>query len=239
MVGVFTGGVFTKNTTTSTTLTIPKASLDNKTVTTEKKQVDSKTVKRLTIPESQVVYLTGVISNVQPVIEELKAKAERHSELYLLIDSPGGSVLDGALVLSAMEASNAKIHTVCIALCASMAFIIHQHGVQRLGVDRAMIMAHPASGGLQGTLQQMNSRLSTITRYVDKMDAYIAKRANMTLEQLNALSVSELWLDTEDALARNFIDGIVDVNTSAKPPMPTFFITDEARILKEKINLTW
>lgn len=203
----------------------------------------TKKVERITLSSSQVVLLGGVISdNAYEVANEIKVKSKDQTDLYLLIDSPGGSVLDGALILSAMEASPARVHTVCVSLCASMAFIIHQHGVTRMAQDRAILMAHPASGGLQGTLEEMNSRLSTIMRYVDKMDARIASRVGMDLPAFKSLIVSEFWVDSEDALQRKFLDKIVDYQIKFESKDMSLFAKFKTRgqfNLKEKFNITW
>lgn len=199
----------------------------------------TKQVERLNIPASQTLYLLGPIMGPQDkLINELKTKAKENTDLYLFIESPGGSVLDGAAVISAMEASSARVHTVCLSLCASMAFHIHQAGSTRLALDRSILMAHPASGGVQGTLEQMNSRLSTITRYVNKMDANAAGRAGIPFDTFKSMIVSELWLDAEDALAKHFLDSIVDVNTEGKPVV-SFGDNQQNLQLKDKINLTW
>lgn len=237
--GVLGVALIPNNTTTSNTsvvtATVPVTvqPVQNNTPITKK-------VSRLTIPASKVVFLLGPIYDVTNVVAELKEKARASSDIWLLIDSPGGSVLDGAKILSVMEASPARVHTVCLGLCASMAFIIHQYGYTRNMVDRSIIMAHPASGGVQGTLEQMNSRLGTITRYVYKMDAYIANRVGMKFEQFKALSLTELWLDAEDALAFKFVDNIVDVTTDAQPPeqLDLFQKWSDYKF-KEKINLNW
>lgn len=177
-----------------------------------------KHISRLVLKASQVIFINGPIGvNAASIVDEIHSKAKVEKELYLLIDSPGGSVMDGSLVVSAIEASPAKVHTVCMGLCASMAFIIHQYGSTRLAVDRTMLMAHPAAGGLRGSLEEMASQLKTITRYVDKADAYIAKRSGISFVDFKAQIVSQKWIDAEDARDAHLVDELVDVDTDAKP----------------------
>lgn len=184
----------------------------------------TQTVNKLTLNMPQVLILAGEVNGVSSasVIRGIKALQANKAPIYLLIDSPGGSVLDGAQVLSAIEASKVPVNTVCMRMCASMAFVIHQFGTKRLAVSRSILMAHPASGGVNpGQIQNMLNLLKTITNYIDKMDAFIAKRAGLGTEEFHAMIAHELWLDAEDATARRFNDEIVyitnDLNESATP----------------------
>jgi ATP-dependent Clp protease protease subunit len=231
------GFFFSSSTTKSEHLTVPTANYVESKPSSLPVLKGKKSVERLSIPSSQVIYITGVIdAGIRDVVKQIKEKQNSESELYLLIDSPGGSVLDGALVLSAIESSTVKVNTVCIGLCASMAFIIHQYGHKRMAVDRTVLMAHPASGGLAGTLEQMDARLSTILKFVNKIDAYIAKKSGIPYEKFKNMIVSELWVDAEDAKALGFVDTIVDINTDAVLSSPAEPATDTA---KNKMNFTW
>lgn len=155
--------------------------------------------------------------------------------LFILIDSPGGSVLDGGQIVSAIQ-SIKNSTTICMSMCASMAFIIHQYGKTRYMVDRSLLMAHPASGGVQGTLEQMQSRLSFISRYVYKMNDFIAKRAGITAEEFKKRWVSEMWLDASDALSQGFTDGLVSVQyDDARIPIIGIPTEEKAK----KVNLNW
>jgi len=173
----------------------------------------SRVVSRLNLESSQTVLLLGQIDEgAKAVVSELKRKAKAGKDLYLLIDSPGGSVFDGSLILSAIESSPVKINTVCIGMCASMAFIILQYGNERLGLDRSILMSHLASGGARGSVEQMNSLISFVTRYLKKTDGYIAKRAGLSLAQYKQLIVTDYWIDAEDATQKKLLDGVVDIN---------------------------
>lgn len=199
--------------------------------------VNKKLIKRLDLKSEQTIYLSGPIQDVSSVVEEIKAKSKGNSDLYLLIDSPGGSVFDGALVISAMEASPARVHTICMQMCASMAFIIHQHGTTRLAIDRAILMAHPASGGVRGTLEQMSSRLNMVNVYVDKMNAYIANRMGISLLDFKAMTVSEFYVDSEDALKSKLLDGIV--STTTEGPNLSQLLQSSPQQIKQKLYFVW
>lgn len=189
-------------------------------VATEGKPLDKprvepkeKTITNITPPESRTLFLYGVVDSSVLSLRDALVRLGKDSKdpIYLLIDSPGGSVLDGAMVLSAIEASPAPVYTVCMQLCASMAAIIFEYGHKRYALDRSFVMFHPASGGSEGELDKMVSRLGSIQRYIGKMEAYIAKRANISYERYKELANVEYWIDGEDAVNLGFADSLVNV----------------------------
>lgn len=172
----------------------------------------NKTIENLSLPDTQTLALIGEVGdNAASLANDIIRLSQGSKPIWLLINSPGGSVIDGASIVAAIQSSKVPVYTVCLQLCASMAFIIHQYGTNRYMLDRAILMAHPASGGVQGTMGQMKSRLDVLTRYVDKMDNFIAKRAGLTLDQFKELTVSEYWVDSEDATNAKFNDKIISV----------------------------
>lgn len=205
-------------------------------------KVTKKNIKQLDLTNKQVLTLYGEVGAQSYALakEITELGNQSRKPIYLLINSPGSSVLDGALIVSAIEGSPVPVYTVCEQLCASMAFIIHQFGHKRLMVDRAILMAHPATGGLQGTLEQMRSRLDTIQRYVNKFDAKIANRAGLSLEQFSAKTVSEMWLDAEDSTAQGFNEEIVNIRLSPPPSVDLSAVSEHQKNMeKEKVNILW
>lgn len=182
----------------------PKPSLD----------LTEKSIKEFSPTDRQIIKLYGPVTDVS-AREIVSAINERQNEkvLFLLINSPGGSVLDGGFILSAMESSKVPIHTVCVQLCASMAAIIHQYGSARLMFDRALLMFHPGSGGARGQIDNMVSQLNTVKRYIDKTDLYIANRVGISYHEFKFETLTELWIDSTDSLFRNFTDQLVYVRS--------------------------
>lgn len=177
---------------------------------------DKKSILRLNVDKKRVVYFTDTFNrqSVARAVKELKRlDAESSSErITLAIESPGGSVIDGAELTSQMEASKAPVDTVCLKLCASMAAIAHSYGAKRYALDRAILMYHPATAGVQGQVPNMLSLLTTLTRYIDKFNANIINRSKMNKDEFDRLVAYELWIDSEDALNKGLIDNIVSIN---------------------------
>lgn len=177
----------------------------------------SKEIVNVQVPAEQVVALVGEIGNeALSVANEITEKANNGSPVYLLISSPGGSVLDGALIINAIEAAPVPVYTVCMDLCASMAAIIHQYGSNRFMVDRSILMFHDAAGQFQGYFPHINSRFTAVDRYINRFNSYISTRTGMPFEDLAQAEHTEMWLDAEDSLARKFTDKLVYIQVMKK-----------------------
>lgn len=182
--------------------------------------VANKSILKKTVSKDRVIYLNDQVTydSAQYVTNQIKELQSKSSApIWLLIDSPGGSVLDGATIISEMEASKAPVNTVCTRLCASMAAMIHSYGAKRYALDRAILMYHPASAGASGQVPNMLSQLTTITRYVDKMVANVVNRSKVSKAEFEKLVAYELWIDAEDANAKGLNDGTVNLSVSSAP----------------------
>jgi len=172
-------------------------------------------VKTINVEANQVIYLNVPIvdETVNMAIEAIKQADESGaSEIYLVLNSPGGSVLDGARLVSFIKYSGLTVHTVCEGICASMAAQIHQVGATRLMTPGSVLMFHPASGGVQGTMDQMSHQLGAFSRLVDRLDMEVAKRAGLDYKEYKNRLESEYWLESQDAINDGFADGLVLLN---------------------------
>lgn len=236
--GIFSYARFANKNSSQETVTVKSATVsgnitDQLLTVPNQPLVSTKNVIKATLNEQRVLFLNTEVTykTAQALSNQIKQLQRTSSEpIWLLIDSPGGSVLDGALVISEMESSKAPVNTVCVGLCASMAAMIHSYGAKRYAVDRSVLMYHPASGGAQGQIPNMLSQLTTISRYIDKMVSNIVSRSKISKAEYEKLVAYEFWIDAEDAYAKGLTDGTVNVNLPSaqntvpaqeeQPPLP-------------------
>lgn len=205
-------------------LCVLSVAIDSLSVTTNKNQISiNKSIKpnnqreyklhEYDLSGDRIVYVLGEIgeSNSAAIAKQLLEMGRDPRPITVIINSPGGSVIDGASIISAIEVAKGPVNTLCTQLCASMAAIIHSYGTNRLMLNRSLVMYHPATGSVSGEVDKMSSRLGTLKRYIDKMDDNIAKRAGLSLEEFRHMYEVELWLDAEDAVKRGFTDHVVFV----------------------------
>lgn len=173
----------------------------------------AKQVKNVNLPVGRTLFIYGAVSfeALQTAKKITKLQLESAEPIFLVITSPGGSVLTGAAVISAIQASRAPVYTVCSVLCASMGAMIHAYGKERYMTDRSILMFHPASSGTQGDVDRMASYTGTIKRFVNKLELDVATRAGISFDKYKAMSAIELWIDSEDATNAKFNDKIVSL----------------------------
>jgi len=180
-------------------------------------KVKATTLKELNLDDSRQVYVYGVIdeTTAPTVAQQILELGKDPSPINILINSPGGSVLDGAEIISAMQAAKGPVNTVCVQICASMAAMIHSYGTKRLMIDRSLVMFHPATGGVEGEVDKMYSRLGSLKDYIGDMELNAANRAGMDYHDYKAHSGIEMWLSARDAIKGGFADEIVFVRGSS------------------------
>jgi ATP-dependent Clp protease protease subunit len=183
-----------------------------------------KTVKNFDIDANRTILLEGTIGNnaSEAAMAIIQLNALSSEPINILLNSPGGSVIHGARLISAMQASRAKVRTICLSMCASMAFMIHQYGSERLALDRAILMSHPASVGYNGDVDRIMSFIGTIQRYTNKLEAEVAKRMKISFTEYKQKIQNEYWVDAEDALKDNVVDALVNLNIDASAFGSTF-----------------
>lgn len=171
-----------------------------------------KNIKRITLDPSRTVALIGEVGEnalqASAMITEMSARSS--DPIYLVLSGPGGSVVTGGILISAIQASKAPVYTICDVLCASMDSMIHQYGAKRYMTDRTIIMFHPASAGTQGDVDRMYSMVSFLKRFTNKMEMEVSKRQGLTFAEYKLKTSTELWIDAEDAFAAHINDGIVN-----------------------------
>lgn len=136
------------------------------------------------------------------------------SPIYLLLDSPGGSVIAGSKVIAAIEASKRPVYTACVTICASMAAMIHSYGKKRLMMKGSILMFHNASGHVEGEFPRMVSLLTTLGRYVEKMDENVVSRSKLSKEKFMSLANNEFYIDGDDAVAYGLADQVVFIDVT-------------------------
>lgn len=219
---VYSTGKTTYQTTTTSQVTRPNVTQDventNATVYSPKQQegIQAKTftLQRVnTSGTSVVLFNTPVVEESVDMAISLLSRASGKT-IYLVLNSPGGSVIEGTRLINYIKYSGKNIVTVCDNLCASMAFQIFQVGKKRLMTDKAILMAHPASGQAMGIIENMYELIKTIKLYVDRMDAETAQRAGIPYDKFKMMVFNNLWAETPEAVALNLADGVVYLDTT-------------------------
>lgn len=133
----------------------------------------------ITLTETNHVFLRDRVSNssVDEIIKEiadLDAKLKKDDPIYLVLDTPGGSIIAGWKLIQFVKSIDRKIHTISI-YAASMGFQFVQAFGIRYFTDYSIIMAHHGSTQCEGTLKDIKSCASMLET-IDKIENDMAAR---------------------------------------------------------------
>ena len=183
-------------------------------------QLMSQSSDSILLTGNNTVHFSGKVDEVsvakaQRELGLLSAKLGKNDTIYLVIDSPGGSVVDGNQFIDFADALPQKIKPICV-FCASMGYHMFQSFDERLVLPSSMLMSHRVSiGGLSGQVPgEANSRLKRIERISHEMDVKVAKRVGMSVDSYKALIYDELWLSGAESVETKHADRIAKFRCS-------------------------
>jgi ATP-dependent protease ClpP protease subunit len=135
--------------------------------------------------------------------------------IYLVVNSPGGSVLQGMKLIKYMKTvPNLKV--ICL-FCASMAHaILQHHPEERLILEDSMLMAHRASATFRGQFAQgeVESTLKVLSALINYLESITANRIGLSLKDYKQKIINEWWTFGAESIKQNVADRVITINCS-------------------------
>lgn len=143
-------------------------------------------------------------------------------DIYLYINSPGGSVDAGMAIYDTMQWVSNDVATVAMGMAASMGQLLLSAGAKgkRFALPHARILMHQPSGGLGGTATDIRIQAEQSLHIKKTMAELIAQHTGQTLEQIEADSDRDRWFTAEEARAYGFIDHVYECAAQIKTGGP-------------------
>jgi len=133
-------------------------------------------------------------------------------DIYLYINSPGGSIDAGMAIYDTMQWVSNDVATVAMGLAASMGQFLLSAGAKgkRYALPHARILMHQPSGGLGGTATDIRIQAEQSLHIKKQMAELIAEQTGQTVDQIEADSDRDRWFTAEEAQAYGFIDHVYE-----------------------------
>ncbi|MDO8336833.1 MAG: ATP-dependent Clp protease proteolytic subunit [Microcella sp.] len=140
----------------------------------------------------------------------LLAAEDPHKDIYLYINSPGGSVTAGMAIYDTMQFVPNDIVTVGIGMAASMGQLLLTAGTKgkRYITPNARVLLHQPHGGFGGTASDIQTQAQLISDMKRRLAEITAAQTGKTVEQINADGDRDRWFDAKEALEYGFVDHI-------------------------------
>lgn len=194
-----------------------KRELENTKLAIEVKQKQREEEKNLAVEEEHLTYTfyTEVDeSSVAECTRKLGEMARRSpgKPITIVLDSPGGSVLDGLHLygfIKELRRQNHKVTVVAFGMAASMGGIILQAADVRVVHDTTWILIHEVSAGAFGKISEMQDRVDFDRRLWVQLSDILAERSTMKAEQIREkANRTDWWLSAAEAKKLGFVDEV-------------------------------
>ena len=142
----------------------------------------------------------------------LLAAEDPDSDIYLYINSPGGSVTAGMAIYDTMQYVKPDVVTVAMGMAASMGQFLLTAGTKgkRFATPHARILMHQPLGGVQGTASEVRINADLILAMKRELAQITAERTGHTLEEITRDADRDHWFTAQEALEYGFIDAVVE-----------------------------
>ena len=180
-------------------------------------------LKKIKLTTKNSLILKGSVDDksISTLIHQLN-KMEKKNEIYLYLDTPGGSVESGEKLIS--EIINHNVN--CIAERAySMGFAILQSCKNRYIVRHGKLMIHQVQFGLGGELGKVSSYVDFVKQMEYEMTNAMALRIGLNIDAFKYKILDEWWLYGLFALQSNCADEMVQVECSKELTKQNYTIT--------------
>ena len=134
-------------------------------------------------------------------------------DIFLYINSPGGSVTDGMAIYDTMQYIKCDVSTICTGMAASMGAFLLSSGAKgkRIALPNSEIMIHQpliSGGGLSGQVTDIQIRSNYLQRTKDRLNRILAENTGKEYEQVCQDTERDNFMDAEEALAYGLIDKV-------------------------------
>lgn len=164
--------------------------------------------------KERIVFLSGEITDeVANLIlsELLYLNSLGSDDIYLYINSPGGSVTAGMAIYDTMNFIKADVVTICVGMCASMGAFLLSSGCKgkRMSLENGEVMIHQPLGGVKGQASDIQIHADRIIKMKKKLNSILASNTSKDISVIEKDTERDNYMDAKEALEYGLIDKII------------------------------
>ena len=164
----------------------------------------------------RIVFLVGPVNDgtANLVVAQLLFLESENpdKDIFLYINSPGGSVSAGMSIFDTMQFVKPEVSTLCMGMAASMGSFLLMAGAKgkRLSLPNSKIMMHQPSGGAQGQATDIEIHAREILKTREQLNRIYADRTGQTLDKIKADMERDFFMSPEEAKTYGLIDQVIE-----------------------------
>ena len=168
--------------------------------------------------KDRIIFLSEDVNHVTAslVVAQLLflESEDPDKEIYLYINSPGGSITDGMAIVDTMNYIKCPVSTICVGMAASMGAVLLASGQKgkRYALPNAEILIHQpliAGGGLSGQTTEIKIHADHMVRTREKLNKLLSERTGQDIATIERDTERDNYLTAEEALKYGLIDEIL------------------------------
>jgi len=166
--------------------------------------------------KDRIVFLgTQVEDNMASVIiaQLLFLEAEDpERDIFLYVNSPGGSVTAGLAIYDTMQYIKPDVATICMGMAASMGAVLLTAGTKgkRSALPNSRIMIHQPLGGTQGQASDVEIYAKEILGTRERLNGILARHTGKPLKEIDVDTDRNYFLSAEEAKDYGLVDQVID-----------------------------
>lgn len=135
-----------------------------------------------------------------------------NKDIFLYINSPGGSVTAGMAIYDTMNYISCDVATVCIGMAASMGAFLLSSGAKgkRFALPNSEIMIHQPLGGARGQATDIKIQADLILRTRDRLNRILAKNTGKTIDEIARDTERDNYMEADEAMNYGLIDQVIE-----------------------------
>ncbi|WP_318013899.1 MULTISPECIES: ATP-dependent Clp endopeptidase proteolytic subunit ClpP [unclassified Roseateles] len=164
----------------------------------------------------RIIFLVGPVNDAVAnlvVAQMLFLESENpDKDIFLYINSPGGSVSAGMSIFDTMQFIKPQVSTLCMGMAASMGAFLLAAGAKgkRMALPNAKVMIHQPLGGTQGQATDIEIHAREILKTREQLNRILAERSGQSLEKIQNDTERDYYMSAAEAQAYGLIDQVVE-----------------------------
>ena len=164
--------------------------------------------------KDRIVFICGEIddnSSNSVVAQLLYLDSLSHEDIYLYINSPGGSVTSGLAIYDTMNYIKSDVSTICFGMAASMGALLLSSGTKgkRFILKNADVMIHQVLGKSEGQASDIEIATNRILNLKNRLNKILSKNTGKTIKKIETDTDRDNYLSAGEAVRYGIVDKII------------------------------
>ena len=168
--------------------------------------------------KDRIIMLSGEVNDdtANLVVAQLLflESEDPDKDIYLYINSPGGSITAGMAIYDTMQYIKPDVNTICIGMAASMGAFLLSCGAKgkRFALPNSEIMIHQPLGGFKGQATDIDIHARRILKIKETLNKILSENTNQPIEKIKNDVERDYFMDAEEAKSYGLVDEVIIKN---------------------------